>query len=268
MSISLTAQMTTNLLSLQSTSKLLGMTQERLATGKKVNSALDDPVAFFDASAHYQIANDYAALKNGMSEGIQTIKAATDTIESIKSVLQQMKSLATSVASATTDGEVDSLTAQYNELAKQITSLAGDAMYKGINLLDGDGSLTIVFNTKGDSLTVAGAASDAEGLLIDDAAWAAVGDSAADNIAAIDAAISTLRSTAKTFASNLSLVTTRQDFTDKMIATLKIGGDNLTLADMNEEGANMLMLQTRQALGIQSLSIASQSAQQVLQLFR
>ena len=53
-----------------------------------------------------------------------------------------------------------------------------------------------------------------------------------------------------------------------MIATLKIGGDNLTLADMNEEGANMLMLQTRQALGIQSLCMASQSAQQVLQLFQ
>ena len=87
-------------------------------------------------------------------------------------------------------------------------------------------------------------------------------------IDSIDDAIATLRSQAKTLASNLSIVSTRQDFTDKMIATLKIGGDNLTLADMNEEGANMLMLQTRQALGIQSLSMASQSAQQVLQLFQ
>jgi flagellin len=268
MSISLTAQMTTNLLSLQGTAKLMGITQERLATGKKVNSALDDPVAFFDADAHYQLANDYAALKNGMSEGIQTIKAATDTIESIKSVLQQMKSLATSVASATTDPEVAKLTTQYNELAAQITSLAGDAIYKGVNLLDAAGSLTIVFNTKGESLTVTGAGGDAATLGIADATWAAVGDSAAANITAIDAAVATLRSTAKSFASNLSLVTTRQDFTDKMIATLKIGGDNLTLADMNEEGANMLMLQTRQALGIQSLSMASQSAQQVLSLFQ
>jgi flagellin len=266
--ISLTAQMTTNLLSLQNTAKLLGITQERLATGKKVNSALDDPVAFFDADAHYQLANDYAALKNGMSEGIQTIKAATDTIESIKSVLQQMKSLATSVASATTPQEVADLAAQYNELALQITSLAGDAMYKGVNLLDATGSLTITFNTKGDNLAVAGAGADASTLGIDDATWAAVGDDASANITAIDAAIGTLRSMAKTFASNLSLVTTRQDFTDKMIATLKIGGDNLTLADMNEEGANMLMLQTRQALGIQSLSMASQSAQQVLSLFQ
>ncbi len=88
------------------------------------------------------------------------------------------------------------------------------------------------------------------------------------DIGLIDTAIGTLRAEAKSLASNLSVVTTRQNFTDKMIATLKIGGDNLTLADMNEEGANMLMLQTRQALGIQSLSMASQSAQQVLSLFR
>ena len=88
MSISLTAQMTTNLLSLQGTAKLMGITQDRLATGKKVNSAIDDPVAFFDADAHYQLANDYATFKNGMSEAVQTIKAATDTIESIKESLE------------------------------------------------------------------------------------------------------------------------------------------------------------------------------------
>ena len=118
MSISLTAQMTANLLSLQGTAKLMGITQERLATGKKVNSALDDPVAFFDADAHYQLANDYAALKNGMSEAIQTIKAATDTIDSIKAVLTQMKSIATSVKSATTLPKQPPLQTQYNDLGR------------------------------------------------------------------------------------------------------------------------------------------------------
>jgi flagellin-like hook-associated protein FlgL len=269
MSISLTAQMTANLLSLQGTAKLMGITQERLATGKKVNSAIDDPVAFFDADAHYQLANDYAALKNGMSEAIQTIKSATDTIESIKTVLQQMKSLATSVKSTTTNAEAAALATQYNALSDQLDFLVDDAEYKGVNLLEtGVGALSVVFNTAGDSLAIDGVASDAASLLVVDATWAAAGADGSADIALIDAAITTLRSTAKTFASNLSLVTTRQDFTDKMIATLKIGGDNLTLADMNEEGANMLMLQTRQALGIQSLSMASQSAQQVLSLFR
>jgi flagellin len=272
MSISLTAQMTSNLLSLQGTAKLMGITQERLATGKKVNSALDDPVAFFDADAHYQLANDYAALKNGMSEGIQTIKAATDTIESIKSILQQMKSLATSAKSSTAQADTTALKAQYDALRTQLDNLAGDAMYKGVNLLATGNTLSVVFNTGGDKLDVAGVASDSTGLAVtaSGAWWGTAPDNTAidADIALIDTAIGTLRSTAKNLASNMSLVTTRQDFTDKMIATLKIGGDNLTLADMNEEGANMLMLQTRQALGIQSLSMASQSAQQVLSLFQ
>ena len=52
-----------------------------------------------------------------------------------------------------------------------------------------------------------------------------------------------------------------------MINVLESGANNLVNADMNEEGANMLMLQTRQALGTSSLSIASQAAQSVLRLF-
>ena len=280
MSISLTAQMTTNLLSLQGTAKLMGITQDRLATGKKVNSAIDDPVAFFDADAHYQLASDYATFKNGMSEAVQTMKAATDTIESIKTLLNQMKSLATSAKSAAEQGDAFDLNAQYADVREQIDFLAGDAIYKGINLLQSD-TLNVVFNVEGEDLEVVGFDGDASGLEVvvaTAAAWGADGLSAALTTAqlnaistaidAIDDAIATLRSQAKTLASNLSIVSTRQDFTDKMIATLKIGGDNLTLADMNEEGANMLMLQTRQALGIQSLSMASQSAQQVLSLFR
>ena len=86
-------------------------------------------------------------------------------------------------------------------------------------------------------------------------------------IAELDTATSTLRTDAKTLSSDLSTVTIRQDFTDKMINTLSDGAANLTLADMNEEGANMLMLQTRQALGTTSLSLASQAAQSVLRLF-
>ncbi len=56
-------------------------------------------------------------------------------------------------------------------------------------------------------------------------------------------------------SSNLSIITARQDFTSNMISTLQTGADNLTLADMNEEGANMLMLQTRQSLGVTALSL-------------
>ena len=87
------------------------------------------------------------------------------------------------------------------------------------------------------------------------------------SITQLDGARTTLRAEAKTMANNLSTITIRQDFTSNMINTLNDGADILTLADMNEEGANMLMLQTRQGLGTSSLSIASQAAQSVLRLF-
>ncbi len=83
----------------------------------------------------------------------------------------------------------------------------------------------------------------------------------------LENALSTLRTDAQTLSSNLSVVAVRKEFTDSMVANLQTGADNLTLADMNEEGANMLMLQTRQNLGITSLSMAGQTAQSVMKLF-
>lgn len=65
---------------------------------------------------------------------------------------------------------------------------------------------------------------------------------------------------------NVTIVTLREEFTDNQISTLESGAEKLTLADMNEEGANLLALQTRHSLAIQSLSLSSQQSQQVLRL--
>ena len=67
--ITLTGGMRANLVSLQKTNNMLEVTQKRLSTGKKVNSALDDPVSYFTAVAHEQRAGDLAARKDEMSEG-------------------------------------------------------------------------------------------------------------------------------------------------------------------------------------------------------
>ena len=97
----------------------------------------------------------------------------------------------------------------------------------------------------------------------------------ADSDASLDAvltklgdALGTLRSQSSSFGSNLSQVQNRQDFTKSMINTLQTGAANLTLADMNQEAANLLALQTRQSLSSSSLSLASQADQSVLQLIR
>jgi len=89
-----------------------------------------------------------------------------------------------------------------------------------------------------------------------------------DIIAEIDTALATLRTNSQTLGTNVALLTTRLDFTEKYVNTLEDGSAKLTLADINEEGANLLALQTRQQLAITSLSFAGQAEQGILTLFR
>ncbi|MBT3359251.1 MAG: flagellin [Rhodospirillales bacterium] len=84
----------------------------------------------------------------------------------------------------------------------------------------------------------------------------------------LDSALTTLRTKSQTLGSNVALLQTRLDFTESYVNTLQGGADKLTLADLNEEGANLLALQTRQQLGISALSFAGQAEQGILALFR
>jgi flagellin-like hook-associated protein FlgL len=100
--------------------------------------------------------------------------------------------------------------------------------------------------------------------------YVSAGDTTSINnaISELDAALTTLRTQASNLGSNVALLQTRFDFTNEYVNTLDDGASKLTLADLNEEGANLLALQTRQQLGIQSLSFAGQSEQAILSLFR
>jgi flagellin-like hook-associated protein FlgL len=267
MTITLTAGMRSNLYALQNTTNLMEDTQTRLSTGKEVNSALDDPVNFFKSKDHYDRADDLTSKKDGMNESIKVIEAANTGIEGIYDLLDQMKSLAS--AAKTSENTAD-LANQYDSIRSQIATMASDSGYGGQNLLDGD-SLSVEFNEDGShTLSVAGTTATSAGTIagktISTADFSSNGTIEA-NISEIDKAVTQLRTEAQKLASSLSTIEIRADFTSEMVNTLETGADNLTLADMNEEGANMLMLQTRQSLGTTSLSLSSQAAQSVLQLF-
>ncbi len=271
--------MRANLFSLQQTAKDFDITQKRLSTGLKVNTALDDPVNFFSAQEHRLRASDLAGRKDGMSEAIQTVKAANVGVEGINNLIAQAKSLAQSAMSASSTTEATALAAQYGTVITQISQMAADSGYKGVNLLQ-EGSLTVEFApTAGDSfLSLTGFGDSSADFNIDTGltaeisssggSWVSGGDAAIQtSIDNLETAMGTLRTESKTLSNNLSIITAREDFTSQMINTLGDGAAKLTEADMNEEGANMLMLQTRQALGTTSLSLASQAAQSVLRLF-
>jgi flagellin-like hook-associated protein FlgL len=266
--ITLAGSMRTNLVNLQGVATLQARTTQRLSTGKKVNSAVDDPSAFFAAQNHQNRAADLAARKDQVGEAIQTVKAALQGIDGISALIQQAKGLTASARSANTADRA-SLATQFDALRTQVDQLAGDASYKGTNFLASGSSLAVDFNESGtSSLTISGFDASSSGLTINAAAgsWASNANIDSANTD-LNAALNTLRTDAKALASNNGVMTTRQDFTTNLINTESTGADMLTAADTNEEGANMLALQTRQQLGVVALQLSSQAQQSVLRLF-
>ena len=344
--ISLTASMRSNLLSLQQTQSLMDTTQERLSTGKKVNSAIDNPSSYYTAQSLTNRASDLSSLLDSMGQAVQTIQAANEGIEAITEFASQAKAIANSANDTSDVTSVENYMKQFDEILEQINGIAKDSGYKGVNLLGGkDQELKVVFNEdRSSSLTVKGDEADAKGLgmnaatgkwiettqgnaaaftkgaKIDDKAYvygtdgkvyqatkkiatqgtsdlqkdlaALVADGSLvetdyklnddkskaievtiskdkinASITEVEGAVSKLRNMASVFGNNYSIVENREEFTENLINVLEEGADKLTLADMNEESANMLALQTRQQLAINSLSLASQAAQSVLSLF-
>ena len=168
------------------------------------------------------------------------------------------------------------LISQFNELRGQLDKLSEDASFNGVNLLRGD-KLKLTFNENGTS-SIDIQAKDATGNVraISNQTLgisaAVTGEFSSDatldsRLDTLGNALTTLRSQSSAFGSNLSIVQNRTDFTKSMMTTLKTGADGLTLADMNEEAANLLSLQTRQQLSSTALSLANQADQGVLRLF-
>jgi len=155
---------------------------------------------------------------------------------------------------------------QYQKILNQYDDLIDDAKYKGVNLLKNE-TLKIKFNEDGSAfIDVVGKDISAANIGLTTTEWATVED-ISRSIGELTSAINQLRAFAGELGNNYSIVMNRQDFTENLINILTEGADKLTLADMNEESANMLALQTRQQLAINALSLASQASQGVLKLF-
>jgi len=257
---------------LQKTTSQNDQTTERLATGRKVNSALDDAQAFLLSKSLNTRAADLQAVKDGIGQGASAIGSAQNGIDAISSLADQLKGIATA-AKGGTAADRAAAAAQFDSIRTQIDNLAGDAGFNGVNLLSSTpGNLTVSFNESGSSdLTISGGASDTASLGITDAVATNnnfATDADIDNaIAEIDQAIDTLRATSSSFGSDLAILNTRQNFTSDQVNTLQTGADKLANADLNEEAAKQLSLQVRSGLSIAGLNIANQSQKAVLDLF-
>ncbi|MCC7427840.1 MAG: flagellin [Alphaproteobacteria bacterium] len=163
--VTLTAGMRSTLLLLQNTQVSFDRTQNRLATGNKINSALDGPQAFFAAKGLTQRAGDLSALKDAMGQAISTVKAADKAITSIEKLVEQARGLTTTALQnlgndAASVASRRALAQQYDGILAQVNQLVGDAGYQGKNLLAGDGvSFDATSTSKADVLADADLAS-------------------------------------------------------------------------------------------------------------
>ena len=280
-SVTLSAGVRSNLLALQQTSELQALTQGRLATGKKVNSALDNPNSFFTASGLEARAGDLSNLLDDMGQAVQTLRAADEGIKAITKLVEAAKAKANQALQSSVAADRATYLDEYNSLLSQIEGVAEDSGYKGKNLLKGSpaNDLKVTFNEDSTNFITIVAVdftdtSIATGINLTDAttgSWTAdaAGDTTINSvITAIANTLNTLRKQASTFGTNLTTVQVRQDYTKAMMNTLQVGADRLTLADSNEEGAKLLALNTRQQLSSSALSFASQADQNVLRLLQ
>jgi flagellin len=241
-------------------------TNGTVKTLDQLNTALqaNNLTASVDTTGKLTISasNDFASSTLGGTKGGAIGGTLTSTLT--------FTTAAAPVADASSSSTRAGLVSQFNNILSQITTTAQDASYNGVNLLNAD-TLKLVFNEKSTStLSITGVSFTADGLNLSNLT---VGTDFVDNastngvLATLNQASITLRSQASTFGSNLSVVQNRQDFNKNLINVLQTGSAQLTLADTNEEGANLLALQTRQQLSLTSLSLASQADQAVLRLF-
>jgi flagellin-like hook-associated protein FlgL len=173
------------------------------------------------------------------------------------------------VLSTTANAARTSLQNQYNNVLSQIDTLAKDSSFNGVNLLGGD-NMTIAFNEDGSSSqTITGTTVSSANLGLNKLNGTQFQDNTQlDTIVSqTDTAVTQLATQGSQLGSALTIVQARQSFTTAMENTLQTGSDNLVLADTNQEGANMLALQTRQQLSTTALSLANQANQAVLRLF-
>ncbi|AEV38604.1 protein containing Flagellin, N-terminal domain [Pseudovibrio sp. FO-BEG1] len=150
--ITLTSAVRTNLNTLQSTANLISQTQERLSTGKKVNSALDNPNSFFTASSLNSRASDLGNLQDDIGQSVSTLEAADKGIEAIDKLLDAAKGKANQALQSEDAETRAKYASEFNELRTQIEDIAKDSGYKGKNLLGGEGNdLLVKFNEDGSS---------------------------------------------------------------------------------------------------------------------
>ncbi|MEI9905746.1 MAG: flagellin [Asticcacaulis sp.] len=252
----------------------LSATQSRISTGLKVASAKDDGATYAIAQSQRATVASLDAVKDSLNRTSSSVDVAMSAGESISDMLTQMKEKA--LAASDTSLDTTSRTAlntDFAALRDQITKTISNAVFNGINLVDGSlpSGLSALANADGSShLTVASQDLSLGGsiITISSAAGFTTASSANSLLSTIDTSISQVSAALAKLGTSSKAVANHMTFIGKLQDSLDAGIGNLVDADMAKESAHLQALQTKQQLGIQALSIANQAPQVAISLFK
>ena len=258
---------------LSSTTRALSATENRINTGLKVSSAKDNAAIFGIAQNQRATSNSLNSVLGSLQRGQSTVDVALSAGSSIADLLNQLKEKALAAVDVTLDTTSRaSLNNEFISLRNQITTVTGNAVFNGANLVDsGTTQIQALANESGSSvISVAHQSLALGGANVTITAAASIGTTAAASIqiAALNTSIANVSSALGKLGTGSKALASHERFITNLQNSIDTGIGNLVDADLAKESANLQALQTKQQLGIQALSIANQSSSILLGLFK
>jgi flagellin len=258
---------------LNATNAQLTQTQNRVSTGLKVASAKDNGATFAIAQSQRATAASLDSVKDSLNRGISTVDVALSAGASVSDLLTQLKEKALSASDTSLDSTSRAaLNTDFTAILGAITKTLANASFNGINIIDtGSPNIESLSNASGTTkITVQAEVLALGGSIITVAATDsfASATSAQGLLTTIDTSINNVSSALARLGTTSKTLSSHLDFIGKLQDSINAGIGNLVDADLAKESAKLQALQTKQQLGVQALSIANQSPQTLLSLFR
>lgn len=255
---------------LNSTNTELAATQGRINTGKKVANAKDNGAIWSMAKMQSATASSLNSVKDSLQRGQSTIDVALAAGDTITDLLTKMKekALAASDTSLNT-ASFNALKADFESLRDQLQKAAENAKFNGVSLADGSTTkLSFLANEDGSNFTVTAQTLSLTGIGLTAASTFTDAATAKTMIATITTSLQTATNKLSSLGTSSVGLDTHLTFVGKLQDSLDAGVGNLVDADLAKESAKLQSLQTKQQLGVQALSIANQTPQSILSLFK
>ncbi|MEI9996338.1 MAG: flagellin [Rhizomicrobium sp.] len=258
---------------LNATQSQLTTTQNAINSGLKVASAKDDGSTYAIAQNQRGAVAGYSAVTDSLSRGSSAIDVALSAGQSISDLLIQLKTKALAAADTSLDTTSrQALNQDFVALRDQITTIVKNAVFNGINLVDGSTTqITALASSDGTRrITTSAQKLALSGTIVTLTQTASISTQtkASTLVATIQASLTNVNSALAKLSAGAKKFSIQATFTGKLSDTLTAGIGQLVDANMAQESAMLQSLQVKQQLGVQALSIANQAPQTILSLFK